>query len=198
MHLAKIKFSESITINELAKKVSILTTGFSGADLANICNEAAILAARAGKEAVELPEFEKATERVLAGLEKRNLFTDEEKECLAYYECGKAVASWFTEGADPIIKISITPYSKQGKGYSHEIKDEMPLKTQSELLNKAMCYLAGRTSEKHFKGYVSSNGDVDLKKAKRIITVMVSKFGMSPAIGRIGFPDIEYMRKPYS
>ena len=74
----------------------MLTPGFSGAELANICNEAAILAARANKDAIDLPEFEKATERVMAGLEKRNLFSDEEKECLAYYECGKAVVSWFT------------------------------------------------------------------------------------------------------
>lgn len=134
----------------------------------------------------------------MAGLEKRNLFSDEEKECLAYYECGKAVASWFTEGADPIIKISIAPFSKQGQGYSHEIKDEMPLKTQTELLNRAICSLAGRTSEQHFKGYITSNGDSDMKKTKRILSFMVAKLGMSPAIGRIGFPDTEYMRKPYS
>jgi AFG3 family protein len=74
----------------------------------------------------------------------------------------------------------------------------MPLKTRSELLNKAVCYLAGRMAEQHFKGYTTNNGDKDLKKAKRIVTFMVSKFGMSNLIGRIGFPDIEYVRKPYS
>ena len=123
----------------------------------------------------------------MAGLEKRNLFSDEEKECLAYYECGKAVVSWFTKGADPIIKISIAPYSKQKQGYSHEIKDEMPLKTQEQLINKAVCFLAGRTAQKYFKGYITSNGDNDMKKAKRIISFMVAKLGMSPVIGRIGF-----------
>lgn len=133
----------------------------------------------------------------MAGLEKRNLFSDEEKECLAYYECGKAVASWYTEGADPIIKISIAPYSKSSKGYSHEIKDEMPLKTEHELRNKVICYLAGRSAEKKFKGFITSNGDADMKKAKRIITFLVVKLGMS-RIGRIGYPDIEYTRKPYS
>lgn len=74
----------------------------------------------------------------------------------------------------------------------------MPLKTRSELLNKAICYLAGRMAEQQFKGYTTNNGDKDLKKAKRILTFMVSKFGMSNLIGRIGFPDIEYVRKPYS
>ena len=90
--------------------------------------------------------FEKATERVMAGLEKRNTFSEEEKEILAFYECGKAVTSWFTEGSDPIIKISILPFSKSGKGYAHSIQDETSLNTKEELLSKACCYLAGRAA----------------------------------------------------
>lgn len=82
----------------------------------------------------------------MAGLEKRNLFTAEEKELLAYYECGKAVVSWFTEGADPIIKVSILPFSKSSKGYSHTIKGELPLRKRDELLSQAMCYFAGRSA----------------------------------------------------
>ena len=74
----------------------------------------------------------------------------------------------------------------------------MPLKLEEELENKAVCYLAGRTAEKKFKGYTTSNGDADMQKVKRILTFMVAKFGMSPVIGKIGFPDTEYMRKPYS
>lgn len=115
----------------------------------------------------------------MAGLEKRNLFTEEEKEMLAYYECGKAVASWYTEGADPIIKISIIPYSKSNQGFSHSIRDETALNTMNELLDKACCYLAGRAAEKHFKGYITTNGDKDIERARRILTYIVTKFGMS-------------------
>ena len=115
----------------------------------------------------------------MAGLEKRNLFSDEEKLMLAYYECGKAVVGWFTEGSDPIIKLSILPFSKASKGYSHTIKDEIGLTTKEDLIGKVCFYLAGRASEKYFKSFVTTNGESDLKRAKRIISLLVTKFGMS-------------------
>ena len=126
------------------------------------------------------------------------MFSQEEKECLAFYECGKTVASWFTAESDPIIKISILPFSKSGKGYSHSIKDETSLNTKDELLAKVCCYLAGRASEQHFKGYITTNGDSDLQRAKKIITFIVTKFGMSESLKMIAFPDIDFTRKPYS
>ena len=134
----------------------------------------------------------------MAGLEKRNMFSQEEKEMLAYYECGKAIVSWFTEGADPIIKISIIPHSKSSSGFSQNIKDETALHTKEELLAKAAYYLAGRSAEMHFKGYITTNGDNDLQRAKRIINMIVTKFGMSDSLRMIAFPDYDFVRKPYS
>ncbi len=104
------------------------------------------MAAREGADTIDMPKFEKATERVMAGLEKRNLFSEDEKLMLAYYECGKAVVGWFTEGSDPIIKLSILPFSKASKGYSHTIKDEIGLTTKEDLIGKVCFYLAGRAA----------------------------------------------------
>ncbi len=89
------------------------------------------------------------------------------------------MVGWFTEGSDPIIKLSILPFSKASKGYSHTIKDEVGLTTFDELIGKICFYLAGRATEQHFKSFVTTNGDIDLKRARRIITLLVTKFGMT-------------------
>lgn len=117
---------------------------------------------------------------------------------LAFYEAGKAVANWFTEGADPVIKISILPFSKSKAGYSHSIKDETALITKDQLLAKVCCYLAGRSSQNFFKKYISTNGNNDLERAKKIITMIVTKFGMSDSLKMYAFPDFDFTRKPYS
>lgn len=147
MHLEKIRFDPSLTKDNLAKRLSSLTPGFSGADLSNICNEAAILAARANKEYVDMIDFEKATERVLAGLEKRNNLTGEEKRIIAYHESGRAVASWLLEGGDPLIKLTIIPRSKKALGFSQFLPDQVSLYTKQQLLDKISCALAGKVSE---------------------------------------------------
>lgn len=117
---------------------------------------------------------------------------------LAFYEAGKAVTNWFTEGADPVIKVSILPFSKSKSGYSHSIREETALHTKEELLTKVCCYLAGRSAEKHFKGYISTNGTNDLERAKNIINMIVKKFGMSETLKMMAFPDFDFTRKPYS
>ena len=106
--------------------------------------------------------------------------------------------SWFTEGSDPIIKISIVPFSKSSTGFSHSIRSETALHTMNELLAKVSCYLAGRASEIYFKGYSTTNGDNDLQRAKKIITMIVTKFGMSNSLKMMAYPDFEFIRKPYS
>jgi AFG3 family protein len=117
-------------VEEFAKRLATLTPGFSGADIANLCNEAAILAARRNSKFVEAKDFENATERVVAGLEKRNLMTPENKKTVAYHEAGHAVTAWFLEGGDPLVKVTIIPRSKGALGYAQYLPRETALKTK--------------------------------------------------------------------
>lgn len=198
MHLDKIRFNPNTTKETLARRLSSLTPGFSGADLSNICNEAAILAARGDKEFVEMVDFEKATERVLAGLEKRNNLTDQEKKIIAYHESGRAVASWLLEGGDPLIKLTIVPRSKKSLGYSQFLPDQVSLNTKQELLDKICCALAGKVSEELVLHQMTDSSTADLEKARKIAYAMVTRFGMSDVINNIGYPDSELIKKPYS
>lgn len=131
VHLKPIKLNPSKTLEEFAKRLATLTPGFSGADIANLCNEAAILAARRLSKFVEPKDFEIATERVMAGLEKRNLMTPEVKKVVAYHEAGHAVTAWFLEGGDPLVKVTIIPRSKGSLGYAQYLPNEaVALKTK--------------------------------------------------------------------
>jgi len=118
VHLKKIKVNKERTRDEYATKMSALTPGFSGADIANICNEGAIIAARNDYPSVSLKEFEQATERVLAGIEKKSIMTPAERKTVAYHEAGHAVAGWFLENANPLLKITIIPRSKGSLGFA--------------------------------------------------------------------------------
>lgn len=118
VHLEPLKLDSTRTMDEYAKRLATLTPGFSGADIANLCNEAAILAARKNKPAIEAIDFEMATERVLAGLEKKRIPNEEERRTVAYHECGHAVASWFLEGGHPLLKLTIIPRTKGSLGFA--------------------------------------------------------------------------------
>lgn len=118
VHLKPLKVDPSKTLEEYAKRLSTLTPGFSGADIANLCNEAAILAARKNKKCVETIDFEMASERVIAGLEKKKIISDEEKRIVAIHESGHAVVSWFLEGGHPLLKLTIIPRSKGSLGFA--------------------------------------------------------------------------------
>ena len=118
MHLKKIKLNKDLAREEYARRMATLTPGFSGADIANVCNEAAIIAARTDLDSVSIKEFENAVERVIGGLEKKTLITAEEKKTIAYHESGHAVAGWFLEHSNPLLKITIIPRSKGSLGFA--------------------------------------------------------------------------------
>lgn len=127
VHLKKIKVDKSRTRDEYASKISALTPGFSGADIANVCNEGAIIAARADMKNVSMKQFEQATERVIGGLERKNVMTKDERRTVAYHEAGHAVAGWFLEHASPLLKITIIPRSKGSLGFAQYLPDEVNL-----------------------------------------------------------------------
>jgi AFG3 family protein len=127
VHLKKIKVDKSRTRDDYATKISALTPGFSGADIANVCNEAAIIAARNDLTMVGMKQFEEATERVIGGLEKKTVMTFEERKTVAYHEAGHAVAGWFLEHSNPLLKITIIPRSKGSLGFAQYLPDEMSL-----------------------------------------------------------------------
>lgn len=150
VHLKPIKLDPSKTIEEYAKRLATLTPGFSGAEIANLCNEAAILAARQNSTYVTSYHFEQASERVMAGLEKKKFMSEEERKVVAFHESGHAVVSWFLAGGDPLLKLTIIPRSKGSLGYAQYLPNESNLQTMEELQDKICCVLGGRVSEKYF------------------------------------------------
>jgi AFG3 family protein len=191
VHLKPLKLDASKTMDEYAKRLATLTPGFSGADIHNLCNEAAILAARNNKEAVSTKEFEVAAERVLAGLEKKKVMSEEERKVVAFHESGHAVVSWFLEGGHPLLKLTIIPRSKGSLGFAQYLPSETSLETKEELLDRICCILGGRCSEEHFFGRITTGAYDDLRKVYDIAHALVTKFGMSDTVGFIGFSEDE-------
>ena len=183
LHAKKIKLSPAVDLGVVAAK----TPGFVGADLANIVNEAALLAARVGKEAVEMTYFDEAIERVVAGLQKKTrVMSVKEKKTVAYHECGHALVAELVPGADPVSKISIIPRGVAALGYTQQLPTEdRYLMTRSELLAKIYVLLGGRVAEEMFFGDVSTGAQNDLQKATEIARTMVTQFGMSEKIGLV-------------
>ncbi|CAK72120.1 unnamed protein product (macronuclear) [Paramecium tetraurelia] len=197
VHLAPIKLDPSKTMEEYARRLATLTPGFSGAEIANLCNEAAIMAARANKTYVDSHDFEMASERVMAGLEKRRIISEEERKTVAFHESGHAVASWFLKGGHPLLKLTIIPRSKGSLGYAQYLPNESSLETKQELLDRICCILGGRVAEEIFFGQVTTGAYDDLKKAYDVAHSIVTKFGMNENIGYVGFQEGEF-QKPYS
>lgn len=166
----------------IAKKMSPLCTNFSGADIKNICNEAAIVAGRNGKMFIEMIDFEKAMERVLGGLEKKILMTPEEKRLIAIHEAGKALVSWHLEYAPTLLKISIIPRSKTNLGFSQYLPSNDKLQSEGALRD-IICYrLGGRCAEQEFFGEVTTGAQKDLEKCYEIATNIVTQYGMSKSL----------------
>ncbi|CAD8208329.1 unnamed protein product [Paramecium pentaurelia] len=197
VHLTPLKLDPSKTMEEYAKRLATLTPGFSGAEIANLCNEAAIMAARANKTYVDAHDFEMASERVMAGLEKKRIISEEERKTVAFHESGHAVASWFLQGGHPLLKLTIIPRSKGSLGYAQYLPNESSLETKQELLDRICCILGGRVAEEIFFGQVTTGAYDDLKKAYDVAHSIVTKFGMNENIGYIGFQEGEF-QKPYS
>lgn len=198
VHLAPIKVSQTLDIHKLAEQ----TPGFAGADIANVCNEAALIAARKNKEAVDMSDFQDAIDRVIGGLEKKNkLISPEEKEIIAYHEAGHAICGWFLEHAYPLLKVTIVPRGTAALGYAQYTPKEQYLYNTDQLLDQICMTLGGRASEEIFFGKISTGASNDLQQITKIAYSMVTTYGMNDKVGNISFYDPQqenYFTKPYS
>jgi len=198
VHLQPLKLAEGVD----PKKLSAQTPGFAGAEIANVCNEAALIAARKNKEAVDMQDFQDAVDRVIGGLEKKNkIISPEEKKIVAYHEAGHAIAGWFLEHADPLVKVSIVPRGVAALGYAQYLPKEQFLYT-TEQLSDGMCMtMGGRVAEDITFGKISTGAQNDLERITKLAYAMVTVYGMSEKVGNVSFNDNgnEYnFNKPYS
>jgi cell division protease FtsH len=185
-----------------AHKLALQTPGFAGAEIANVCNEAALIAARRNKSIVEMKDFQDAIDRVIGGLEKKNkIISPEEKSIVAYHEAGHAVAGWFLEFADPLLKVSIVPRGVAALGYAQYLPKEQYLYRTEQLLDSMAMTLGGRAAEQIFFGKVSTGAQNDLERITKLAYSMVTIYGMSEKVGQVSFndPTGEYgYQRPYS
>ncbi len=185
-----------------ASKLAAQTPGFAGAEIANVCNEAALIAARKGKEEVEMSDFQDAIDRVIGGLEKKNkIISPEEKAIVAYHEAGHAIAGWFLEHADPLLKVSIVPRGVAALGYAQYLPKEQYLYRTEQLMDSMCMTLGGRVAEDIFFGKISTGAQNDLERNTKLAYSMVTIYGMSEKVGNVSFydPQGEYgYQKPYS
>ncbi|MFD2037683.1 ATP-dependent zinc metalloprotease FtsH [Belliella marina] len=199
VHLAPIKTADDID----AKKLAAQTPGFAGAEIANVCNEAALIAARRNKAAVDMQDFQDAVDRVIGGLEKKNkIISPEEKKIVAYHEAGHAVAGWFLEHADPLVKVSIVPRGVAALGYAQYLPKEQFLYQTEQLIDEMCMTLGGRAAEEIIFGKISTGALSDLERITKMAYSIVSIYGMNEKIGNVSFYDSkasEYRAtKPYS
>ena len=199
VHLKPLVLDGGADVDFLASQ----TPGFSGADIANICNEAALIAARKKKEKVERPDFLDAIDRIVAGVEKKSkIISAQEKRIIAYHEAGHTIASWFLKHIDPLIKVSIIPRGKS-LGAAWYLPEERQLRTYNQLAQHITATLAGRAAEEIIFGEVSSGAVDDLEKVTKEAYTMVAYFGFNKKIGNVSFYDSTgrsdmALQKPYS
>ena len=199
VHLRPLKMDIEVKVDFLAKQ----TPGFSGADIANVCNEAALIAARKNREAVTKQDFLDAVDRIIGGLEKKNkIISQEEKRTIAFHEAGHATISWLLEYAHPLVKVTIVPRGK-ALGAAWYLPEERSITTKEQLLDEMCSALGGRAAEELTFGRISSGAQNDLEKITKQAYAMVSIFGMSEKVGNVSFYDStgqnDYtFTKPYS
>ncbi|KAM9366968.1 mitochondrial inner membrane m-AAA protease component AFG3L1-like [Symphorus nematophorus] len=187
VHLRPLKLDSSIEVEDLARKLAALTPGFTGADIANVCNEAALIAARHLNQHISTTHFEQAVERVIGGLEKKTQVLQlPEKTTVAYHEAGHAVVGWFLEHADPLLKVSIVPRGK-GLGYAQYLPKEQYLFTQEQLFDRMCMMLGGRVAEQVFFRRITTGAQDDLRKVTQSAYAQVVQFGMNEAVGQASF-----------
>jgi len=198
VHLKDIKTSQNLDIHKLAEQ----TPGFAGADIANVCNEAALIAARKNKNGVDMEDFQDAVDRVIGGLEKKNkIISPEEKKIIAYHEAGHAVCGWFLEHAYPLLKVTIVPRGTAALGYAQYTPKEQYLYNTDQLTDQMCMTLGGRASEEIFFGKISTGAQNDLQQITRMAYSMVTIYGMNEKIGNVSFYDPHQenaFTKPYS
>jgi AFG3 family protein len=198
VHLKPIKISKTLDVHKLAEQ----TPGFAGADIANVCNEAALIAARKNKEAVDMSDFQDAVDRVIGGLEKKNkIISPDEKKIIAYHEAGHAICGWYLEHAYPLLKVTIVPRGTAALGYAQYTPKEQYLYNIDQLTDQICMTLGGRASEEIFFKKISTGAQNDLQQITRIAYAMVTVYGMNDKIGNISFYDPQQentFTKPYS
>src|SRR5688572_32385614 len=198
VHLMPIKISQKLDIHKLAEQ----TPGFAGADIANVCNEAALIAARKNKEAVDMSDFQDAVDRVIGGLEKKNkIISPDEKKIIAFHEAGHAICGWYLEHAYPLLKVTIVPRGSAALGYAQYTPKEQYLYNTDQLIDQICMTLGGRASEDIFFGKISTGPSNDLHQITKIAYAMVTVYGMNDKVGNVSFYDPAQeasFTKPYS
>ncbi len=198
VHLRPIKIDDSVDLDFLSRQ----TPGFSGADIANVCNEAALIAARNGKKVVTEGDFTSAIDRIVGGLEKKSKITTlNERKTIAIHEAGHATLSWFLEHADPLVKVTIVPRGK-ALGAAWYLPEERQITTKEQMLDELCALLGGRAAEEVFIGHISSGAMNDLERVTKQAYAMISYMGMSDALPNICYYDSSGQgygfTKPYS
>ncbi|MGI9176095.1 MAG: ATP-dependent zinc metalloprotease FtsH [Rhodothermales bacterium] len=184
VHTRNLLLADNVNLEVLASQ----TPGFAGAEIANVCNEAALLAARLDKESIEMEDFEAAIDRVIAGLEKKNkLISPEEKKIVAYHEAGHAITGWFLKHTDPVIKVSIVPRGLAALGYAQSLPEERYISTENAFMEQMTMMIGGRVAESIVFGHLSTGAQNDLERITKLAYAMVVDYGMSEKIGDISF-----------
>ena len=199
VHLKKLtKLGPDVTPEKLAS----LTPGFAGAEIANVCNEAALVAARKEKTQVEVDDFNEAIDRSIGGLEKKNkIISPHEKEIIAYHEAGHAICGWYLEHAHPLLKVTIIPRGIAALGYAQYLPKEQYLYRTEQLLDEICMTLGGRAAEEIVFGKISTGAQNDLQRITQLAYAMVTVYGMNEKVGNVSFYDPQQdttFTKPYS
>lgn len=197
VHIKHIKIGEDVSPAQLSE----MTPGFAGADIANVCNEAALIAARRNKTSIDMDDFNYALDRVIGGLEKKNkIISPHEKEIIAYHEAGHAICGWFLEHASPLVKVTIVPRGVGTLGYAQYLpKDEYITRTE-QLLDRMCMTLGGRAAESVVFGKISTGAQSDLDQVTKIGYNMIATFGMNDKVGNVSFYAMsqDAFNKPFS
>ncbi|EIE26613.1 ATP-dependent metallopeptidase Hfl [Coccomyxa subellipsoidea C-169] len=198
IHLAKLKLDNPVEY--FSERLAALSPGFAGADIANVCNEAALIAARAGKDFVSMVDFEAATDRVIGGLEKKNkVISVVERKTVAFHEAGHAVVAWFLEYAEPLLKVSIVPRGTAALGFAQYLPNENLLMTMEQMRDMTCMALGGRAAEQIMLGKISTGAQNDLERVTKMAYAQVAIYGMNKKVGLVSFPAEDgQFSKPYS
>ncbi len=201
VHVRDLLLDDNVELELLAGQ----TPGFAGAEIANVCNEAALLAARKDKKAIEMEDFEQSIDRVIAGLEKKNkIISPEEREVIAYHESGHAIVGWFLEHTDPVVKVSIVPRGMSALGHAQYLPEERYLYSTEALMDRMTMAMGGRVAEELVFDRVTTGAQNDLERVTKMAYAMVTDYGMSDRVGNVSFnlsgreEDRPLFDKPYS